>query len=307
MRAVGSKVTVAKPGDPVLLSYTCCGSCISCKSSHPSVCYDFNAINFGKHDVFTLEGSQQSVSGRFFGQSSFAQFSIVDQKSVVNAKDLVKDKEELKLFAPLGCGIQTGSGTVVNVAKPTEDDSIAILGLGGVGLSAIMAAKISGCRIIVGIDRVEKRLEMAKQFGATHVVDSSRLPEGKSLVQAVREIADGVGPNFTIDTTGVPPLVRQAIEMTRNFGTTIQVGTAPPDATLDVGIFPFMAAGKKYVGAIEGDSIPQSMVPRMIEWYRKGQFPFDKFIKLMPADEFDKGLHEMHTGETVKPVIVWSD
>lgn len=308
VRAIGSKVTVASPGDPVLLSFTCCSSCSSCVAKHSSVCYSFNDINFGRNNVFSLASDSDpkyDIGGKFFGQSSFANFTIVDQKSVVNAKRLVRNDDELKLFAPLGCGIQTGSGTVINVAKAGEDDAVAVLGMGGVGLSAIMAAKIRGCRMIIGIDRVSQRLELAKELGATHVVDSSKLPEGKTLVDVVREIADGVGPTVTVDTTGVPALIQMGIEFTRYSGKAIQVGTAPADANLTIPIFPFMVAGKTYTGAVQGDSTPSEYVPQMVEWYRKRMFPIDRLIKLMPADEYERALHEMHSGETVKPVIVW--
>lgn len=305
-------MTTVKPGDAVLLSFDHCTSCATCESGTPSLCYKFNELNFMDNPSFTLSNAQASdantpdIGGRFFGQSSFAQYSIVSQSSVVKATDLVKSKEELQLFAPLGCGIQTGSGTVINVAKATPNDVLAIQGLGGVGLSAIMAAKIQGCRIIIGIDRVEKRLQMAKEFGATHVVDTSKLPEGKTVVDVVQEIAEGVGPNFTIETTGVPALIKSAVELTRMGGTVIQVGSAPGDFNLEIPVFAFMCSGKTYKGAIEGNVTPKDYVPKMIQWYREGRFPFDKLIKLMPAEEFETALHEMHTGETVKPVITWS-
>lgn len=304
-------MTVAKPGDAVLLSFDHCASCATCKSGTPSLCYKFNELNFMDNPSFAFASSSSSSSsqpemgGRFFGQSSFANYSVVSEASVVNANNLVKSKEELQLFAPLGCGIQTGSGTVINVAKATPSDVIAIQGLGGVGLSAIMAAKIAGCRMIIGIDRVASRLSTAKDFGATHVVDTSALPAGKTVIDVVQEIADGVGPTVTIETTGVPALIKSAIEQTRLGGKIIQVGSAPADFLLEIPVFGFMVQGKTYMGAIEGNSTPRDYVPKMIEWYRQGKFPFDKMVKLMKAEEFERGLHEMHTGETVKPVLTW--
>lgn len=296
----------------MLLSFDSCSSCATCSAGTPSLCYSFNDLNFGRNDAFAAAKSPGNtdalpeLGGRFFGQSSFANYSVVAEASVVNAKDLIKSKEELALFAPLGCGIQTGSGTVINVAKAGPKDVLVIQGLGGVGLSAIMAAKIAGCRMIIGIDRVESRMEAAKEFGATHVIDTSKLPPGKTVVQVVQEIADGVGPTVTVETTGVPVLIKSAVEMTRFGGKIIQVGSAPADFHLEIHTFPFMVMGKTYMGAIEGNSVPREYLPKLIQWYREGKFPFDKLIKLMPADEFERGLHEMHTGETVKPVITWS-
>lgn len=306
VKAVGSKVKVAKPGDSVLLSFDWCGHCQSCKNGVPSLCYQFMELNFGNNSAFSDPKNAEDVAGRFFGQSSFANYSIVRESSVVNATNLVKNKEELQLFSPLGCGIQTGAGTVVNVGKATTSDAIVVLGLGGVGLSAIMAAKVSGCRIIVGIDRVSGRMQLAKDLGATHVIDTSKLTDTKSVIEAAQEICDGVGPSITIDTTGVPSLVMAGVEMTRRSGKFIQVGSTPPDFKVEIPAFLFMTTGKSYTGAIEGNSVAADFIPKMIGWYREGKFPFDKLIKLMPADDFEKGIHEMHTGETVKPVITWS-
>ncbi|KAH0253399.1 NAD(P)-binding protein, partial [Aureobasidium melanogenum] len=145
VKAVGSKVQVAKPGDAVLLSFDWCGKCESCKGGLPSLCYESMPLNFGNKASFTSAGAENAgdIAGEFFGQSSFARYSVAKQNSVVNVTSLVSSKEELQAFAPLGCGFQTGAGTVVNVAKATPKDSIVVLGLGGVGLSAIMAAKIS--------------------------------------------------------------------------------------------------------------------------------------------------------------------
>ncbi|KAI4728755.1 NAD(P)-binding protein [Aureobasidium sp. EXF-10728] len=295
VKAVGSNVSIAKPGDAVLLSFDWCGNCESCKGGLPSLCYESMPLNFGNKAAFTSAGSTNTteIAGKFFGQSSFAQYSVVKQNSVVNVTGLVKSKQELQAFAPLGCGFQTGAGTVINVAKATPKDSIVVLGLGGVGLSAIMAAKLSGCRTVIGIDRVDSRMETAKSLGATHVIDTSKLQDGKTIIEAVQELCEGAGPAITIDTTGVPALVKAAIEMTRKGGKIIQVGSTPPDFQVELPAFLFMNSGKAYMGAIEG-------------WYREGRFPFDKLVKLMPAEDFERGIHEMHTGETVKPIITWS-
>lgn len=222
--------------------------------------------SFGSKSAGKTEGDLD-IGGAFFGQSSFASLSIAKQCSVVNVKNIVKGKEELQLFAPLGCGIQTGSGTVVNAAKAGPDDIVVVMGLGGVGLSAIMGAKIQGCRTIIGIDKVERRLKMAKEFGATHVIDGSNLPEGKELGDVVKEISDDVGPTVTIDTTGVPALIKAGVAFTRNCGKIIQVGSPPLDFNLEIDVFSFMLTGKQFLGAIEGLAYPPEYVPKMIQWF----------------------------------------
>ncbi|KAK1068480.1 hypothetical protein LTR74_005559 [Friedmanniomyces endolithicus] len=295
VKEVGAGVTVAKPGDPVLLSFAFCNKCVICKNGHYSNCNDFNDLNFGgPYRDFQLasKGGEPEVGGQFFGQSSFANLSIVRECSVVNAKELVHDKKELQLFAPLGCGIQTGSGTVINAAKAKSDDVILILGLGGVGLSAIMGAKVQGCRTIIGVDRIESRLKLATQLGATHTIDGSKLGD-KTLVEAIREVADGIGPTIAIDTTGAPPLIKAGIEAIRNKGRYIQVGSAPFDFQCEFNMFTFMVAGKSVQGAIEGEAYPAEFVPQMIKWYREGRFPIDKLIKFMPAEDFEQALKEM--------------
>lgn len=266
-----------------------------CKSGHYSNCNRFNELNFGPHDVFQASSGtgKSETGGQFFGQSSFANYSVVKQASVVNAKGLVKDKKELQLFSPLGCGIQTGSGTVVNVSGAGPKDAICILGAGGVGLAAIMGAKICGCRIIIAVDRVESRLNLAKELGATHVIDGSKLEQGKTLEDVVKEIADGVGPSITVDTSGAPPLMEAGMKFTRNRGKYIQIGTPPFDFTLgNIVAFEFMVAGKQWIGAIEGAAHPPEYVPKMIQWYKEGKFPIDKLITFLPADDFQQAVKE---------------
>ena len=141
---MGANVTVAAPGDPVLLSFSSCGACALCSGGHPAHCVDFNTINFLGGPDFALASSvgeesvKANIAGRFFGQSSFASRTIARESSVVNVKGLVNGDEELQLLAPLGCGIQTGSGTIAKVAEAGEGDCVAILGMGGVGLSGVM-------------------------------------------------------------------------------------------------------------------------------------------------------------------------
>lgn len=306
MKAVGPGVTVAKPGEAVLCSFTYCNDCLLCKAGNHSHCPRFTELNFGgDKDVFTTSGSNDNVvAGAFFGQSSFANLSIVKQTSIVNVQSLVKDKAELQLFSPLGCGIQTGSGTVINAAKAGPKDVVLVTGLGGVGLSAIMAAKLVGARMIIGLDKVEKRINLAKELGATHTINTSTLGD-KTLKEAIQEIAEGVGPTIAVETTGAPPLIQAAFESLRPRGKICQVGTPPFDFVMNVGWFEFMLSGREIIGAIEGLAYPPEYVPKMIQWYREGRFPIDKMIKLMPASEFKQGLHEMHDGTTIKPVLCW--
>lgn len=301
-------MTVAQNGDPVLLSFAFCEKCALCKAGQVSHCLSFTPDNFGgPYNVFGSKSKdgEPDISGQFFGQSSFGKLSVVRSCSVVNVKDIVKDREELQLFAPLGCGIQTGSGTVINAAEASPKDVVCIMGLGGVGLSAIMGAKIQGCRTIIGVDKVESRLKLAKELGATHVIDGSKLPEGKELSDVVKEYSDHVGPTITIDTTGVPALINAGIAFTRNRGKIIQIGSPPFDFNVEISAFNWLLSGKQFIGAVEGHAYPPEYVPKMIKWYKEGKFPIDKLMKFIKADDFEQGLKEMHDGVTIKPILIW--
>ncbi|KUI69177.1 Aryl-alcohol dehydrogenase [Cytospora mali] len=303
VREVGKAVTSVKPGDPVLLSFSYCGECHVCKNGPPSHCTKFFEINFTGGPVF-LDQEGGSVGGRFFGQSSFARHTIVSDKSVVNVGGLGLARDDLKLLAPLGCGLQTGSGTVVNVARAGADDAVAVVGMGGVGLAAVMAAKNQKCRAIVGIDRVAARLELARSLGATHVFNTSDL-SADELVVAVREATGGLGASVSIDTSAYPPLVAAQVEYTRNMAKIIQVGTGMPDAHLTIQMATFMVSGKQFFGAVEGHSRPKEYVPQMIRWWKEGKFPVERLIKFFDFENFEDAVKAMETGEVVKPVIVW--
>jgi Zn-dependent alcohol dehydrogenase len=141
VKAVGSKVTKQfEVGDPVLLSFDHCTKCTQCRTGHPGYCDLFSPLNVGG-EAATFKGADGDVTGQFFGQSSFASLTAVKETSLVNVKGLIKDEDELKLFAPMGCGFQTGAGTVVNLAAATSEDSVVVLGLGGVGSAAILVGQ----------------------------------------------------------------------------------------------------------------------------------------------------------------------
>ncbi|KAH1464685.1 hypothetical protein KXX13_003988 [Aspergillus fumigatus] len=311
VREVGSGVQVAQIGDPVILSFSACRACESCETGHPAHCANFNPINFEVEPdnlVFSEEAStatEPSIYGRFFGQSSFASYSIVREDSVVNVRGVVDARSELQLLSPLGCGIQTGSGAILNAAKATPKDRVAVLGLGGVGLSAVMGAKIAGCAQVIGIERHASRLELAKQLGATHVVQVDTTADPQSVSDAVLAATNNLGVNIVLDTTGVPALIAQGVRMASFKGKVLQVGTAPETGSLTIPIHEFMVAGKQYMGVVEGDVNPKDYVPKMVKWVREGSLPLQKIVKFYKAEDFEQAIRDMQSGETIKPVIVW--
>ncbi|KAL2841032.1 chaperonin 10-like protein [Aspergillus pseudoustus] len=283
VQQAGSRVSRASIGDSVLLSFRSCAACKTCKDDHPSFCDQFAALNYaGELNAYTATDSgKQRVHGGFFGQSSFARVAIVKESSVVNVSGLVRGEDELKLLAPLGCGFQTGIGTVENVASAGPEDAVVVLGLGGVGLAAIMAAKLKGCKTIIGVDRLPGRLALAEALGATGVIDT--VNKGVEIGEEVKKLNNNDGPSVTIDTTGNMDLIRGAVQWTANRGQIIIVGVPPPDALFNLHLIEFMQTGKVIRGSIEGDADPSKYVPRMIKWYREGKLPFEKLVKFYPV------------------------
>ena len=241
---------MAKEGDAVLMSYSSCTSCQRCRDGQPSYCDLFTELNTGaKPDAFRST-SNTDVGGSFFGQSSFSSLSAVREDSVVNVSDIIKNEEELKLFAPLGCGFQTGAGTMTDLAGTSEKDTVAIFGLGGVGLAAVMVgaplgpsmihradmsvqgAKVKGAKTIIGVDRIASRVELAKSLGATHVINTS--DPDLDLVQEIKKITQGAGTTVTVDASGNVGLITKGLEVTAKGGQMILVGLMPIDAQLNV-------------------------------------------------------------------------
>jgi aryl-alcohol dehydrogenase len=296
---VGPGVTNFKKGDRVGFSYGYCGSCEACRSGHPYGCETDHELNFsGKQFDGTkrLHYNGQEVSS-FFGQGAFATYSIVHVNSLISVPDGV----DLAMVGPLGCGIQTGAGAVLNYLKPDPASSIIITGCGPVGLSAVMAARIAGCTTIIACDVVASRLEMAEELGATHTMNSKNV---ESVVAEVKKLTR-IGTNYAIDCTGIGACVRQSLNCIRSLGTCIVLG-ATQELTIHVQN-ELMGAGKKLVGLVEGCSIPQIFIPELLEYYQKGMFPFDKLITYYDFKNINQAFEDTHKGEVIKAILKIED
>ena len=282
----GANVKTVGPGDHVVLSYSSCGHCENCLSALPSTCEKMNDLNFGSEGIERLEQDGRPVA-TFFGQS----YAVADERNVVK----VPDNVELELLGPLGCGIQTGSGTVLVRLKPSFGSTIAVYGCGAVGLSAVMAAKIAGCRTVIAVDVHERRLELARELGADYALNGSEV----DVVEEVRK-ATGSGTHFAVETTGVPAVV-QSLAALRPLGTVAIVGITP-EMTVDM-FGEVMAEGKTVTGVIEGDTVPQLFIPELVEYYRQGRFPFDKLVEFYDFENINQAFEDSRTGKTIKPVV----
>lgn len=303
VEAIGANVKAAGPGDFVMLSFSFCGTCAKCKAGYPGFCHDFLPLNHAKGQGAFRSASSEDVRGLFIGQSSFSSMALATENSITNVSGIVKDEEDLKLYSPLGCGFMTGAGAVAKLCKATAQDVVVIMGLGGVGLAALMAAKIAGCTQIIAIDRVKSRLEVALLLGASEIIDTSG--SSLNLVAEVRGRTHNFGPSLTIDTSGNAELIRTGYEFTGKMGKMVIVGTPPPDAVLEVNLYSALLSGKTLVSSISGNVIPNEFIPEMIGWHRDGKFPIERIIEYFKAEDFQTAIDSMHSGSVIKPVLVW--
>lgn len=295
---VGSNVTTVEPGDHVVMSFDYDGTCPSCRDGHPAFCADFFAHNFGgarpEDGSSPISQDGDEISGRFFGQSSFATHAVATERNVVP----VEKDVPLEALGPLGCGIQTGAGGVINSLSPDPGSSIAIFGAGSVGLSAVMAAELTGCTEIVSVDLVDGRLESAREFGATETVNPD---DADDVVDAVRELTGGV--DYALETTGVPDVAEQATDVLTQRGTLGIVGAPALGTRASYDVNDLILNGRSITGIVEGDADPQGFIPDLIELYRDGKFPFDELITYYDFEEIERAVEDSENGDTIKPVL----
>ena len=298
VEAVGSRVTRVSPGDRVVLTFAFCGSCIPCRTGHPVYCVQSAAMNLTgtRLDKSTAyrRGSEQ-VYGHFVGQSSFATHALVHESAAVK----VSHDVSLELLAPLGCGIQTGAGSVINVFRPPYGSSLAVTGTGSVGLSAIMAASVVGCQTIVAVDISESRLKLAAELGATHTVNSS----GGDLTEQLLDVTNGEGLNFCLDTTGLQQVIGSAFGALATRGRLGLVGVSPAGTRIDLDPWA-MLRGLVVDGNMEGDVVPDTFIPYLIDLHHQGRFPFDRLVTACgDLSAINEAVAATQSGEIVKAVL----
>ena len=293
---VGPGVTKVKPGDHVILSYGSCGQCANCLAGRPAYCAEFLTYNVNARrpdGSCTHSKDGEPMTASFFYQSSFASHAITHVRNIVR----VPSDLPLEILAPLGCGVQTGAGAVLNCLQPKAGSAIAIFGAGAVGLSAVMAAAVCGCAAIIAVDVQDARLQLALELGATHVVN----PRLGDPVQAIQRTTGG-GVDYCIEATGLPSVMAQSFDALSGTGTAIVLGVAPVGAKLSVDVSALLN-GKTIRGAIEGESIPDVFIPRLIALWKAGRFPFDKLVKFYTLECINDAAEESERGATIKPVI----
>lgn len=297
---VGAGVAKVVEGDHVLMTTSSCGTCKSCVAGQPSYCVHFRALNtsggFRRDGGCSHSQHGKPVYGRFLGQSSFASHVLAGERNLIKVDKALP----LDLLAPLGCGIQTGVGAVLNTLRPSAGSSLVVFGAGAVGLSALMAAKLAGCTTLVAVDRVASRLELARELGATHVIDAGQA----DAVAAIRDITGG-GADYAVEATGITAVMAQAIDALGIGGTVALVGVA--GATASVSFNPMELQNKRITikGSImAGDhGVPDVFIPELIDFWQRGLLPIEKLVKHYSFDQINQAVHDAHDGSTVKPIM----
>ena len=293
---VGAEVTDLAPGDTVVLTFLSCGACEKCARGEPAYCDQMPMLNYlGRRPdgSVALSDGDTPIGSHFFGQSSFASYALAPRRSVVK----VTSDLPAELLGPLGCGIQTGAGAVLNVIAPEPGSAIAIFGGGAVGLSAVLAAAAAGCKRIVAIDPKTERRQAALDLGATEAFD----PLAEDFSTAL--VASGEFDS-SLDTSGVPDSIAAAVACLRVRGVCALVGSpSMVGQTFPVRTGLFVQKGITLRGVIEGDADPQLFIPRLLALQAEGRFPFERLIRTYPLDAINDAIADQQAGLCVKPVL----
>lgn len=295
--AVGPGVTDVSEGDGVVIGWPSCGACRNCRAGEPRYCARLGEAvagggRLGGGSVLS-RANGAPVASHFFGQSSFATHTVVSAASLVP----VPEDLPLELMGPLACGISTGAGAIFNTARPQAGSSVVVFGVGTVGLAAVMAARNSAATRIIAVDRHQARLQLAKQLGATEIIDAST----DDPVAAVTDICGGP-VDYALECTGAIPVVRQAADCVGMLGTCMLIGGAPAGAEFTLDHISTLW-GKRVVGVLGGSGRSRELIPAVMDLYRQGRFPFDRLVEYFDLGDVSAALEASNSGEIVKPIL----
>jgi aryl-alcohol dehydrogenase len=301
VQQVGREVTDLEPGDHVVLSFQACGWCAQCLSGRPAYCDHAFAANFsgarldGTVGMHRAQHESREVRGHFFGQSSFATYALTSRRNTVK----VTKNVPLEVLAPLGCGLQTGAGAVLNSFSVQVGSSVAVFGVGAVGFGAVMAASAAGASTIIAVDVNDQRLDLAAELGATHTLDARTA----DVAGEIKRITDA-GVTHLLDTTGRADMLQHAVEALAPLGQVGLVTGGSPEAMVPSTGLTF---GRSVRGIIQGDSVPQVFIPKLVELYRSGRFPVDKLVRFYEFEDINIAFADAARGDVVKPVLLIAD
>jgi aryl-alcohol dehydrogenase len=295
---VGSRVTAVAPGDRVLLAPDFCGTCRQCRTGGTTYCENTGVLVFAatRRDGTTkAHRGGEPVRAGFFGQSSFAEYALVTERNVLK----VTTAAPIEHLAALTCGVSTGAGAVLNTLRPRPEQSLAVFGAGTVGLAAIMAARMTGVRTVIAIDRHPSRLALARELGASHTISTAETTHTLDAIRAV--VPAGVDRSF--DTTGVPDLIRTAVGALGVRG--ICGFVAGTGSCVEVDLGDMLVKGAALRGIMGGDATGLVFLADLVAAYNAGSLPLDGLVRTYPLDRINEAFADMATGVTIKPVVVF--
>lgn len=298
VEALGEGVDDLVVGDHVVMVFMpSCGGCLPCAEGRPALCEPGAAANgagtlLGR--AMRLRDGEGAAIHHHLGCSTFASHAVVSRRSLVKV-DPALPMEEAALF---GCAVLTGVGAVVNTAGVTAGQSVAVVGLGGVGLASVLGAVAAGAARVVAVDLQEDKLAIARRLGATDAVRA-----GDDAVERVRALTGG-GCDVVIEMAGSVRALEAAVAMTRRGGTTITAGLPPAEAALAVNIVSLVAEERTLKGSYIGTCVPARDIPRYIALYRAGRLPVDRLVSgYLSLDEINHGFDELHAGRAVRQIV----
>jgi aryl-alcohol dehydrogenase len=295
--AVGKAVTQFAPSDHVVISFPWCGTCSNCKRRMEAHCqnnFDLKMRGTRPDGSTLMSRDGAPVYSAFFQQSSFATYAIANERFAVK----VRKDAPLELLGPFACSGQTGAGAVLNTMRPEPGDAFAVFGVGAVGLSGLMAARIARCDPIIAIDIHDRRLALARELGATHAINHTGCTD---IVAAIRKIT-GHGTRFSLETSAQPAVLREAVEALMPAGTCVLLGSARAGTEVSLEM-PFLQFGRTVRGVIQGESHPRELIPRLVDFLMQGTLPVDRMTTLYPLADINRAARDSNEGATIKPVL----
>lgn len=299
VEAIGAGVTSVAVGDRVGMTFGSCGNCPPCSHDEPAYCDRALDINFGMRrpdgspSIFYADG--RPIGSNFFQQSSFATHALAQARNVVRLPDAMP----LELAGPLGCGIQTGVGSITRTMAVEEGANLVVFGAGSVGLSAVMGGKLVRAGRIVAVDTVDSRLALAEELGATHCIRSG---PGVDLQAELLKIVPR-GFDYSLETTAAMPCFEAALSALAMQGTCGVVTIPNAGQPSMINLMPILAGGRRLVGILEGSSVPHVFIPELCAHYLAGRLPFDRMVTFYPFAEIGQAIADSLSGKTIKPIL----
>ncbi|WP_199253711.1 S-(hydroxymethyl)mycothiol dehydrogenase [Mycolicibacterium mengxianglii] len=292
VEAVGDGVTNVAPGDFVILNWRAvCGQCRACKRGRPQLCFDtFNATQ----KMTLTDGTELTPA---LGIGAFADKTLVHEGQCTK----VDPEADPAVAGLLGCGVMAGIGAAINTGAVGRDDTVAVIGCGGVGDAAIAGAALVGAKMIIAVDRDNQKLDWAREFGATHTINATDL----DAVTTIQDLTGGFGADVVIDAVGRPETWKQAFYARDLAGTVVLVGVPTPEMTLEMPLVDFFSRGGSLKSSWYGDCLPERDFPTLISLYLQGRLPLEKFVsERITLEGIEEAFHKMHAGEVLRSVVI---